>query len=202
MPSGRCVKAPGFTLVVLLTLALGIGANTAIFSVVDAVLLRPLPYPAADRIVELRVASVRAVAAPANVTPLTFQHWHDHARAFDAFAVTTDTSFMMIRDGAAERVAAVAGTADFFKAIGVSPAMGRGFLPGDCVPGAEPVAVISHGMWRRVFGGARRRGGEDDRPERPSLHGDWRDARGLQLRAGRGGLVAAATPRRRARSGS
>ena len=146
-------KAPGFTLVVLLTLALGIGATTAIFSVVDAVLLRPLPYPAPDRIVSFAWRFPNG-PAPAAVTPLTFQHWHDHARAFDAFAVTTGGSFMMVRDGAAERVAAVSGTAGFFKAIGVSPAMGRDFLPADCVPGAERVAVISHGMWRRVFGGA------------------------------------------------
>jgi predicted permease len=145
-------KAPGFTLVVVLTLALGIGANTAIFSVVDAVLLRPLPYPDADRIVSFAWRTASG-AVPANITPLTFAHWRQHARAFDAFAVTSDTTLSMVRDGSVERLRGVAGTADFFRVIGVVPALGRGFLPDECLPGADRVAVISHGLWMRVFGG-------------------------------------------------
>jgi putative ABC transport system permease protein len=146
------VKAPAFTAVVLLTLALGVGANTAIFSVVDAVLLRPLPYPEPDRMVSFAWQLPTGVS-PANVTPLTFQYWQEHAQAFDGFAATSDGAFMLAVDGSAERVIGESGTADFFKVIGVSPAMGRGFLPEECVPGADRVAVISHGLWRRVFGG-------------------------------------------------
>ena len=145
-------KAPAFTAVVVLTLALGIGANTAIFSVVDAVQLRPLPYPEPDRIVSF-AWQLPTGTSPANVNPLTFQYWQEHARAFDGFAATSGATFMMVLDGSAERVSGVSGTADFFKVMGVSPAMGRGFLPEECVPGAERVAVISHGLWLRVFGG-------------------------------------------------
>jgi putative ABC transport system permease protein len=144
-------KAPAFSLVVVLTLALGIGATTAIFSVVDAVLLRPLPYPEPDRIISFawRLPSGQNAA---NVSPLTFQYWKDHARAFDGFAATSGGTFMMTLDGSAERVTSVSGTADFFEVIGVPPALGRGYLPEECVPGAERVAVISDGLWRRVFG--------------------------------------------------
>jgi putative ABC transport system permease protein len=145
-------KAPAFTAVVVLTLALGIGANTAIFSVVDAVLLRPLPYPQPYRIVSFawRLPSGTNMA---NVSPLTFQYWQEHARSFDGFAATSGGGpLMLVRDGSAERVIAVSGTADFFKVIGVAPAIGRGFLPEECVPGAARVAVISDGLWRRVFG--------------------------------------------------
>jgi predicted permease len=145
------VKAPAFTTVVVLTLALGIGANTAIFSVVDAVMLRPLPYPEADRI--LSFAWRLPAGGPASVTPLTFEYWQQHAEAFDGFAVTAGASYSVVRDGNAERVPGVSGTADFFKVIGVQPALGRGFLPEECVPGSAQVAVISHGLWMRAFGG-------------------------------------------------
>ena len=145
-------NAPGFSLVVVLTLALGIGANTAIFSVVDAVLLRPLPYPDADRIVSFAWRTTAGIA-PANVTPLTFQYWRQHARTFDGFAVTSGNTFSLVRDGSVERVRGVSGTADFFKVIGVAPALGRGFLADECLPGRARVVVISHGLWMRVFGG-------------------------------------------------
>jgi predicted permease len=145
-------NAPGFSLVVVLTLALGIGATTAIFSVVDAVLLRPLPYPDPDRIVSFAWRTTTGIA-PANVSPLTFEYWRQHARAFDGLAVTSGTTFSMVRDGSVERVRGVSGTADFFKVIGVAPALGRGFLADECLPGRARVAVISHGLWMRVFGG-------------------------------------------------
>jgi hypothetical protein len=146
------LNTPAFTVVVVLTLALGIGANTAIFSVVDAVLLRPLPYPESGRIVSFAWL-LPGGQSPANVTPLTFQYWHDHSRAYDGLAVTSGGSFNLAGGGVAERVRGVSGSADFFKAIGVSPAAGRGFAPEECVPGAPRVAVISHGLWQRVFGG-------------------------------------------------
>jgi predicted permease len=146
------LNAPAFTVVVVLTLALGIGANTAIFSVVDAVLLRPLPYPEPDRVVSFAWHRASGVD-PANVTPLTFQYWHDEAQAFDGFAVTSGGGFNLVSGSVAERVRGASGTADFFKVIGVSPAIGRGFLPEECVPGGPRVAVIGYGIWQRVFGG-------------------------------------------------
>jgi predicted permease len=147
-------KAPGFTTVVVLTLALGIGANTAIFSVVDAVLLRPLPFPEPERIVSFGWRLPNGTN-PANISPLTFQHWRQHARAFESFAVTSAGSFGLVRDGSIERLPGVAGTSDFFKVIGAAPAVGRSFVPDDSVPGAPRVAVISHGLSLRLFGGTR-----------------------------------------------
>ena len=88
-------NTPAFTVIVVLTLALGIGANAAIFSVVDAVLLRPLPYPQPDRIISFAWHRTNGVD-PANITPLTFQYWHDHAQAFDGFAVTSGASFTLV----------------------------------------------------------------------------------------------------------
>jgi putative ABC transport system permease protein len=147
-------KAPGFTSVVVLTLALGIGANTAIFSVVDAVLLRPLPFPDPERIVSFGWRLPNGIN-PGNITPLTFQHWREHARAFESLAVTSGASFGLVRDGSIERLPGVAATSDFFKVIGVAPALGRSFAPDDNVPGAPPVAVITHGLSLRIFGGNR-----------------------------------------------
>ncbi|HJR61961.1 MAG TPA: ADOP family duplicated permease [Vicinamibacterales bacterium] len=144
-------KAPTFTCGVVVTLTLGIGANTAIFSVVDGILLEPLPYPDADRLVSFAWRLPGGVS-PANVSPLTFHHWKDHAQSFEAFAVTTPVTFHIAYDGAAERVSGVSGTSDLFKVIGVFPALGRGFIPEDRVTGSEPVVVISHGLWTRAFG--------------------------------------------------
>ena len=146
------LKTPRFAIIVVLTLALGIGASTAIFSVVDAVLLRPLPYPDAERIVSF-AWRLPTGESPANVTPLTFQYWHEHAQTYDGFAVTSGGTFNLASGEVAERVSGVAGTADFFKVIGVPPAIGRGFSSEECVPGAPRVAVISHGLWQRIFGG-------------------------------------------------
>jgi predicted permease len=147
------VRSPGFTSVAVLSLALGIGANIAIFSVVDAVLLRPLAYPASDRVVSFAWPFPSGMS-PANVSPLTFQYWHDHARAFDGFAVTSNDSLNMVSGSVVERVRSVAGTADLFRVIGVFPVLGRGFEAGDCVPGGLNVTVIGFGLWQRVFGGS------------------------------------------------
>src|SRR4029453_905975 len=88
------LKSPMFTLIAIVTLGLGLGANTAIFSVVDAVMLRPLPYPHSDRIVSFSWL-LKSGGEPANITPLTFQYWHDRARSFDGFAVTSGGNFNM-----------------------------------------------------------------------------------------------------------
>jgi putative ABC transport system permease protein len=147
------VRSPGFTSVAVLSLALGIGANIAIFSVVDAVLLRPLAYPAPDRLVSFAWPFPSGMS-PANVSPLTFQYWHDQSRAFDGFAAASSDSVNMVSGSVVERVRSVAGTADLFRVIGVFPGLGRGFVADDCVPGGPFVTVIGFGLWQRVFGGA------------------------------------------------
>lgn len=145
------VKRPSFTAIAVLTLALGIGASTAIFSVVDGVLLRALPYPDADQIVQLREVNQRgnriAFAEP------NFLDVHARSRSFESVAqyggqLTTVT-------GAMEpvRVPAYQVSSDFFNVFGVQPIAGRTFLPEESKPGGAPVAVISYGFWQRLLGG-------------------------------------------------
>lgn len=146
------IRSPGFTSAAVLSLALGIGANVAIFSVVDAVLLRPLAYPAPDRIVSF-AWPLASRTSPANVSPFTFQYWHDHSQAFDGFTATAARTVSVLNDSLDERVQSVAGSADFFRVIGVAPAIGRPFSKDECAPDGPRVTVISYGFWQRVFGG-------------------------------------------------
>jgi predicted permease len=144
-------KSPGFTLVAVLALALGIGANSAIYSVVNAVLLRALPYENPERLVmlwEQHPQSGRMGAAGAN-----FVEWQRQATAFEALTLFTQSSFDLTGDGEAERIQGTRATAGFFDVIGGRPALGRTFRPGDDAAGAPLVAVISHGIWQSRFGG-------------------------------------------------
>lgn len=144
-------KRPGFTVVAVLTLALGIGANTAIFSVVNAVLLRPLQFRDADRLVMIWedagfLGFPRNTPAPAN-----YVDWKNQTQSFEDVAATAEQTFNLTGDGTPERVAAYAVTANFFPIFGVSPALGRGFTPDDDRPGAHKVAVISHELWQTRY---------------------------------------------------
>jgi putative ABC transport system permease protein len=148
-------RSPGLTAAAILALALGIGANTAIFSVVNAVLLRPLPYPDADRL--LNVHQVWATAP----------NEHDVLSADDVVALREGAAafgqvaayfspvggFAITGGGEPEQVAGTAVTAEMFDVLGTRPALGRAFLPEDGRPGAEPVVVLSHALWQRRFGG-------------------------------------------------
>src|SRR2546423_5138451 len=144
-------KRPGFTAIAILTLALGIGASTAIFSVVDGVLLKPLPYPDAERIVQLREVSERggkmAFAEP-NFLDLQARSHSFEGVAQYAGEVTTVT-------GASEpvRVPAFMVSADFFNILGVKPVLGRTFVPEESKTSGAPVVVISYGFWQRLLGG-------------------------------------------------
>jgi putative ABC transport system permease protein len=147
------VRAPGFTLVAIVTLALGIGANTAIFSVVDSVLLRPLPYPRAERLM-----SVSSTIDPASgkISPASWPDFLDlraRSRAFGELAALHDDAFVLTGAGPPQHLDGVAATANVFAVLGVAPALGRGFAPGEDAPGAPRVAVLSWRAWHTHFGG-------------------------------------------------
>jgi putative ABC transport system permease protein len=145
------MKQPGFTLIAVLTLALGIGAAAAIFSFVDAVLLRSLPYPQPDRLVQLREVSDRG--GQMRFAEPNYGDVRDNVRSFESIAQYT--SYVNTVNGANEparaRMAVVSG--GFFKVLGVQPQAGRSFLPEESRPGGNPVVVISHGFWQRLLGG-------------------------------------------------
>ncbi len=145
-------KSPGFTAVAMLSLALGIGANTTIFTFVNAVLLRPLPYPDSDRLVVLRE---QPPAGPATVSvhPLNFLEWRARASSFEALALVQTIPLDVIGPDGAEQVTQVQTTADLFRVFGVGPALGRVFTAEETRPGSHDVVVLGHGFWQRWFGG-------------------------------------------------
>ncbi|MGH9853442.1 MAG: ABC transporter permease, partial [Blastocatellia bacterium] len=148
------LKNPGFTLIVLLTLSLGIGANTAIFSVVNAVMLRQLPFPNADRLVRLNESNPERGWPTFSASHPNFLDWRARNQSFEAMAATGGASFNLNTSGEVEVVRGAAITADFLPALGVAPALGRNFLPEEDRPGGNVrVALLAHGFWQRRFGG-------------------------------------------------
>jgi predicted permease len=150
---GRALlRAPGFTIVATLTLALGIGATTAMFSVVNGILLRPLPYPEQDRLIELvhSVGSGQILASPA-----VYFGYRDHSRTFEAVGLWDwDASPVTVTGvGEPESVRSVEVTHEVLGMLGATPALGRTFRWSDDVPGVAPTAVISHTYWQRRLGG-------------------------------------------------
>ena len=151
----RLAKSPGFTLVVVLTLALGIGANTAIFSAVNAVLLRPLGYADPDRLVTIEhlYPSLGGLQAPVSVPG--FRDYQALGRAFESMAVENRWAANLTGQGEPERVPGARVTGRFFGTLGVPALLGRGLLPGEDSAGREHVVVLSYGLWQRLFGGDR-----------------------------------------------
>ncbi|MGB8541760.1 MAG: ABC transporter permease [Candidatus Acidiferrales bacterium] len=145
-------KNPGFTLIAVLTLALGIGANTAIFSVVNAVLLRPLPYPQPQQIVTLN-ETILGKKWQGSVSGPNFLDWHAQNQSFSALAAYYTNGFNLTGTGEAQRISSAYITPDFFDVFGATPAMGRLFLPDEFKAGGNNVVIIGDGLWRRVFGG-------------------------------------------------
>jgi putative ABC transport system permease protein len=147
-------KRPGFAAVVLATLALGIGANTAIFSVVNAVLLKPLPYRNAERLVWV-AGNVRGGTSRASVSPPDYVDYRAQNTVFEEFAASTSVPNAVNLTGAGEpeRLTGSRVTANYFRAFGVEPARGRVFGADEERAGPAPVAVLSDGLWRRRFGG-------------------------------------------------
>ena len=143
---------PGFTAVAVLTLALGIGANTAIFTVVNAVLLRPLPFGEPDRLVLL---AERTTQFPTVTTSWpNYVDWRDGSRSFEAVAAMRPLTMTLTEQGEPDRLAAKMVTASFLPMLRVSPAIGRAFTADDDKAGAEGVVLLSDALWRRRFGAA------------------------------------------------
>src|SRR5215831_5485976 len=143
------LKQPGFTLIAALTLALGIGASTAIFSIVDAVLLRPLPYPEAERLLSLKEVDAKGRQITFAAPNFFDVRARNHTLAATAEYVMLLGTVLGGSEPVRTHIAYASG--DFFKTLGVRPAVGRGFLPEEAKTGGQPVAVVSDGYWRRLL---------------------------------------------------
>ncbi len=153
-------RTPGFTFAAILTLALGIGATSTIFTVVNGVLLRPLPYTAGERLANIwNDLGEGAQSLPA-VSPLDFRDYQQRSRAFEEFAAASGPGVIGLRgnltgSGEPERVNVSTVTSNFFPLLGVKPGLGRNFLPEEEVANGPHVAMISHSLWQRRYGGDR-----------------------------------------------
>jgi len=145
-------RTPMFTLIVVLTLALGIGPNTAIFSLIYGVLLKPLPYPESHRLVGLS-ETYQGHRGELAVHYREFRYLQDHSPVFENVAVSTDVGFSVFSGDIAERVDGLRVSKDFFATLGTRPELGRDFLVEEDQEGGASVAILSHGYWARRFGG-------------------------------------------------
>ena len=148
------VRSPGFSIVAILTFALGIGVNTAVFSVFNGVLLRPLPYPEPDRITMIWMDN-RPQKIKEDITSYpTYRDWRDQNTSYAHMAAYRSASFNLTGADEPERLIGGVATANFFEVMGVRPLLGRVFGKEHETPGNDRVVVISEGLWRRRFGGA------------------------------------------------
>ncbi len=144
-------KTPGLTLVIVLSLAIGIGANTAIFSVVNALLLKPLPYPQSDRLVELWLRSPglgipRDWPSPGQYTDIVTQN-----HSFETVSISQGGNRTLTGLERPERVGVLRTSSNLFSLLGAKPLLGRLFTPSEDVPGGADVAILSHECWQRLF---------------------------------------------------
>jgi putative ABC transport system permease protein len=147
------LNRPGFMVIVVLALAIGIGANTAIFSVVNAILLRPLPYKNPDRIVMVWMSNGKLAIDQDWHSYPNYVDYRDQNSTFEEVAAFNDLGFNLTGNGEPVRVAGAWSTANLFAVLGVDPQFGRAFTVEEEEPGKDRVAVISHGLWQRRFGG-------------------------------------------------
>ena len=142
-------KSPGFTVVAMLTLALGIGANTAVFSIVNGVLLDPLPFPHAEQLIAL--GENKANFENGSISFPNFRDWQKENRTFSSMALSRIFSFNLLGAGEPEQIDGELISSDFFSTLGVKPLAGRLFVAGEDEVGAAPVALIGEGLWRQKF---------------------------------------------------
>ncbi len=185
-------RSPGFTLAAIATLALGIGANTAVYSLVRGVLFRALPFPAPEQLVAINETNPTRGYPVIVASPPNYLDWKTQSRSFSAMGAYTITDLALSDGGAPERLRATTVTAGFFEALGVAPLSGRTFAEGEFVKGSDHVAVVSHGLWTAPL---RRRpvaGRQDHPPRRRALRRGRHHARGLPVPGGGPGRLGAA----------
>jgi putative ABC transport system permease protein len=146
-------RSPGFALIAIVTIAIGVGANAAIFSVVNATLLRPLPYPRAHELVLVSGSNRQTGQSTGDATPANFLDWRARNHSFAGMAAFRESSVTLSSGDHPERRRAAMVNANFFDVLQVAPALGRAFTGEDEVHGADRVAVISDALWRERFGG-------------------------------------------------
>jgi len=146
----KLIQSPGFTAIAVLTLGLGIGANTALFSVVNGVLLNPLPYPHSSQLVAVYERVAGLDSAP--IEYLNFLDWQRDSKSFASMAVYRNEDYNFIGNGEGERLSGYMVSAGFFNTLGVAPVLGRTFGVDDDQIGAAPVVILSGGLWKRKFG--------------------------------------------------
>ncbi len=147
------LKRPSFTAIAVITLALGIGANTAIFSLVNAVLLRSLPFADPDRLVMIWEDASFAGFPRNTPAPANYVDWKTQGQSFADMAAQDMRSFNLTGDGEPEKVEAFGVTANFFPLLGIKPALGRMFTNEEDTPGADKVAIINYNLWQQRYGG-------------------------------------------------
>ena len=148
------VRTPAFSIIAILTFAVGIGANAAVFSVVDGVLLRSLPYPDADRITMVWLDNRRENIKEDITSYPNYRDWRDQNSSYQHLAAYSETAFALTGAGEPERLIGAQVTANFFDVIGLTPQAGRLFTVANETEGQDAVVLISHGLWQRRFGGA------------------------------------------------
>ncbi|MGH9942506.1 MAG: ABC transporter permease, partial [Pyrinomonadaceae bacterium] len=146
------LKNPGFTVVAVIALALGIGANSAIFSVVNTILLRPLPYRDPDRLVMVWEDNTKGGYPRDTPAAANYVDWRDQNQVFEGMAAIADMSFNLTGTGEPERIDGKRVSANLFPLLGVEPHLGRAFLPEEDQLGGDRVVLMSHGLWQRRFG--------------------------------------------------
>ncbi|MEN3329609.1 MAG: hypothetical protein V7638_4416 [Acidobacteriota bacterium] len=148
-------KHPGFSLAIVVTVALGVAANATIFGVINAVLLEPLPYKQPDQLVRLSESNLKQNQAESLVSVPNFQDWQRQQSGFEQLAALELATFNLTGRGEPQRISAARISADLVPLLGVTPALGRSFLPDEEQPGHGRVALLSDGLWQRQFGGDR-----------------------------------------------
>lgn len=149
-------KSPGFVAIGVVTLALGIGANTAIFSVTDAVLLRPLPYPDAKHLIRVWQSEPKMSEGCLGAAPPEFAAYRDRTRAFSSIAGYQPESFDLTAGAGAEHIPGCRATASLFPTLGIQPLVGRTFTACEELPGAPNVVMLSYQFWKRRYAEDRR----------------------------------------------